>query len=297
LTKRRLEQRPGRKEGGRAQDVRQAAAPALRRFTIKSWALTSQVLQQRRGRVGLLDLMGFYDWLGESNLRSILRRLPASPCRAGCAHCCYVGPDRPDLLPIELFRIITYLSETSAQAHVAAQLAVPRDDDRKAPCLFLSGERCTIYPVRPMRCRAQHSPDVVACRESHAGRRPTFPLLREPALLFMSITTGIRLGLLDAGLEHASLSTAKAVTLALDDPHALDRWLAGELVFGEAAFPATGGEERNLGRLAQSARRELQSEQAQLQPVLSIFGEHPGAWYAYTTSGVAPLGGARSRSA
>jgi len=294
LTKKRPEQRPDTKEGARAQ----AAAPALRRFTIKSWALTSQVLQQRRGRVGLLDLMGFYDWLGESNLRSILGCLPPLPCRPGCAHCCYVGPDRPDLLPIELFRIVTYLDGLGAQmrAQLATQLRAPWDDP-KAPCLLLSRECCIIYPVRPMRCRAQHSPDVAACRQSHAGQRPTFPLLREPALLYKSIATGIRLGLQDTGLEHAPLSMAKALALALESPSALDRWLAGDSVLGEAVFPGARGEDRNLERFARRTRRELQSEQAQLQPVLSVFEEHPGAWYAYTTSGVAPLGGARSRSA
>jgi hypothetical protein len=297
LAQKRPKQRRNKAGTERRQDERQAVSSALRRFTVKSWALTSHVLQERRARLGLLDLMGFYDWLGESNLRSILRRLPPLPCRAGCAYCCYVGSDRPDLLPIELFRIITWLNETSAQmrTYLAVQLAVPRDD-RKAPCLFLSGERCTIYAVRPMRCRAQHSPDVVACRQSHAGQRPTFPLLREPALLFKSIATGIRLGLRDAGLEHASLSMAKAMTLALDDPQVLDRWLLGQPVFGEAAYPGAGSEERDLGRFAQSARRERQSEQTQLQPVLSVFEERPGAWYAYTTSGIAPLGTARAIS-
>jgi hypothetical protein len=297
LAQKRPRQRRDTARTERRQDERPAVSSVLRRFTIKSWALTSQVLQERRNRVGLLDLMGFYDWLGESNLKSILRHLPPLPCRAGCAYCCYVGSDRPDLLPIELFRIVTYLNEADAhvRAHVAAQLGAPRDDP-KAPCLFLSGERCTIYRVRPMRCRAQHSPDVVACRESHAGQRPTFPLLREPALLFKSIATGIRLGLRDAGLEHAPLSMAKAMTLALEDARALERWLAGESVFREAAYPGVGREEKDLGRLARHARPELQSEQAPLQPVLSIFGERPGAWYAYTTSGLTPFGSAGPRS-
>jgi hypothetical protein len=294
LSKRRSKQRSEQRAAGRVQDT----APALQRFTIKSWALTAQVLREHRGRVGLLDLMGFYDWLGERSLRSILGRLPPLPCKPGCAHCCYVGPDRPDLLPIELLRIVTYLDRLGAQvrAQLAARLRAPRDDP-KAPCLLLSQECCIIYPVRPMRCRAQHSPDVVACRQSHAGQRPTFPLLREPALLFKSITTGIRLGMRDAGLEHTPLSMAKALQLALEQPQLLDRWLAGESVFGEAAFPGSRGEDRNLERFARRVRRELRSEQVQLQPVLSVFEERPGAWYAYTTTGAAPIGTERSRSA
>lgn len=297
MAQKRPKQRRHKAKTEHRRDESQAVSSALRRFTIKSWALSAEALQDRPDSTRLLDLMGFYDWLGDSNLRSILRHLPPLPCRSGCAYCCYVGPDRPDLLPIELFRIITYLDGLGSQvrAQLAATLRALRNDP-KAPCLFLSREYCIIYPVRPMRCRAQHSPDVGACRRSYTGQRPTFPLLREPALLFKSIATGIRLGLRDAGLQHAPLSMAKAMTLALEDAQALERWLAGEPVFREAAYPGTGGEERDLGRLARHARPELQSEQAQLQPVLSTFGERPGAWYRYTTSGTAPFGAAGSRS-
>jgi hypothetical protein len=296
LTKRRGRQGSAKAGTARTQGARQSPAPALRRFTIKSWALTEQLLQGHRDRTRLLDLMGFYDWLGDSNLKSMLSGMPPLPCKAGCAYCCYVGPDRPDLLPVELYRIAAYLAETSigVRTHVMARLEA--QDDPKAPCLFLSDERCTIYPVRPMRCRAQHSPDVVACRQSYAGQRPTFPLLREPALLLKSIGTGIRLGLQQAGLEHTPLSATKAVRLALERPEALDRWLAGEPVFGEATYPGAEGEARNLARFALRARRELAFEETQLQPVLSVFGERAGAWYAYTRTGVAPIGMARPRS-
>lgn len=36
-----------------------------------------------------------------------------------------------------------------------------------------------------MRCRAQNSPDVEACRRNYLGQRETIPLFSEMALLYM----------------------------------------------------------------------------------------------------------------
>lgn len=50
------------------------------------------------------------------------------------------------------------------------------------PCIH-----CLVYPVRPMRCRAQNSPDVEACRRNYLGQRETIPLFSEIALLYMYV--------------------------------------------------------------------------------------------------------------
>jgi hypothetical protein len=99
---------------------------------VSGWAVVAQVLRQRRDRTAMRDLLGFYDWLGDSNLDAILRQMPPLPCRAGCAYCCYVGPDRPDLLPSELLRIVTFLRDVgSATALPEVEALAP--DHRHAP--------------------------------------------------------------------------------------------------------------------------------------------------------------------
>ena len=180
----------------------------LRRFTMRGWAVVAQVLRQRRDRTAMLDLLGFYDWLGDSNLDVIKRRMPPLPCRAGCAYCCYVGPERPDLLPSELLRIVAFLrhvDSATALAEVETRMHggfYATTQEAKPPCLFLSQSRCLIYPVRPMRCRAQHSPDRSACERHYLGQQATMPLIRDPALLFKSLQIGMRIGLHEAGLQN-----------------------------------------------------------------------------------------------
>jgi hypothetical protein len=263
----------------------------LRRFTTSAWAICARVLERRRDLSAILDLMGFFDWLGDQNLARIVHALPPLPCRSGCAYCCYVGTDRPDLLAPEALRIAAFLREEGSRAlplvlERLAQAEGSPGHDPKTPCLFLHQERCLVYAVRPMRCRAQHSPDRDACRQSYLGTRETMPLLREPALLFKSIQTGMRLALRELGVQHTNLALTGAVRIALGEPGSLERWMSGQAVFAE--YPDDTGEEHALDRLARQAKRQLQSEARALQRVLSLLTEQPGAWAAYTTSGTMP---------
>ena len=66
---------------GGAQAGSVAQGGNLRRLTLSSWAVVAQVLRLRRDQTTILDLLGFLDWLGESNLERILRQLPPLPCR------------------------------------------------------------------------------------------------------------------------------------------------------------------------------------------------------------------------
>lgn len=272
----------------------------LRRFTLKSWATSAQVLSARRDLATILDLLGFLHWLGDKNVEAIKRNHPPLPCKAGCAWCCYVGDDRPDLLPAELPGIVAFLSSSDpaglaqvkdrlqAARHEAAQLdeAVPAG---RSPCLFLHQGRCLIYPVRPLRCRAQFSPDAEACRQSYLGRRETMPLLSEPALLYHSLRTGLRLGLREAGMYDAPLRLSAGVTLALKEPGVLARWLAErESALEAVRYPQAADEERLLRQFARQARRQAEAEKETMRQVIAMLLQRPGAWAAYSTNGVEP---------
>jgi hypothetical protein len=266
-----------------------------RRLTLSSWAVVSQVLRLRRDETTVLDLLGFLDWVGDSNLERIVRQLPPLPCRAGCAFCCYVGPSRPDLLPIELYRIIAFLRRqdgTEALADVQARL---RDNAygsgiAKPPCLFLSQERCLVYPVRPLRCRAQHSPDRAACERYYLGRQPAMPLLRDPALLFKSLQIGVRMGMREIGLQDNRLALDSALRLALlEQPDALEEWLKGRSTFNAAALSEESNEGEHLRQLQQQPKSEVRTEARRLSKVVASLIEQPGAWTLYSTTGKVPL--------
>ena len=281
--------------GQRSGDVGQGN---LRRFTLSAWALSASVLAQRCDRTALFDLLGFLHWLGDQNAAAIRQGHPPLPCKSGCSYCCYVGPDRPDLLGPEVLRIAAFLGDAGGRrlAEVRARLnrsRVPAGDSTgrepgRQPCLFLDQERCLIYPVRPLRCRAQYSPDVEACRQYHVGQRPTMPLLSELALLYQSLLVGFRLGMEEEGLSAADLALEGAIRAALREPDASRRWLNCEPLFEASRLPDQADEEKLMVRLARQARREVQGEKGRLEQLVTAFMDKPGAWCLYSTTGVAP---------
>jgi len=238
--------------------------------------------------------VAFFDWLGDSNLTQIKRSLPPLPCQAGCAYCCYVGPERPDLLAPELLRIVDYLSQERSAALLAEVQSRLRDPHyaaqaEKPPCLFLSQEHCTIYPVRPMRCRAQHSPDRAACRSHYLGQQATMPLLREPALLYKSLQIGLRLGLREVKLQNKRLALDGALRLALlEQPDALEQWVAGKTVWDAVALPEEADEGQLLDQFQGRARGEMHAEARRLIQVITTLVEQPGAWALYPSTGKSP---------
>jgi Fe-S-cluster containining protein len=284
----------GRSAGAPRQTTGDSGAN-LRRFTLSGWAVVAQTMRQRRDQAALLDLLGFFDWLGDSNLEAILRGRPPLPCWTGCSFCCYVGPDRPDLLPAELLRIVSYLRDPARAATLAEVLARLRaapdkGAERKAPCFFLHEGRCAIYAVRPMRCRAQHSPDREACERYFVGEQGTMPLIREPALLYKSLQIGMRTGLHEAGLQDVRLAMDAALRVALlKEPDAPQRWLQGQAVFDRAALPERADEGQLLAQLRRQARGQVRAEARRLHKVLLSLLERPGAWALYSTTGESPL--------
>ena len=287
----------GRQRTSRPSQARPGQAN-VKRFTTGAWAVSAQVLGQRRDRTALFDLLGFLHWLSDQNAAAIKQHRPPLPCKPGCCYCCYVGPDRPDLLGSEALRIAAFLNDAGGGrlAQVRSRLAQvgtaigdgsEREPGRQ-PCLFLDQERCLVYPVRPLRCRAQYSPDVEACRQYHVGQRATMPLLSELALLYQSLLVGFRLGLEEAGLSGAGLALTPAITAALEEPDVSRRWLNHEAVFEASRLAQQADEERLMARLARQARNEVQGEKERMQPLVSLFLDRPGAWALYSTTGVAP---------
>lgn len=100
-------------------------------------------------------------------------------CRAGCEHCCIVNVAvlLPEARSIACF-IENRLSQDRLDELVERLSRLDRDtrclDDEerimsRAKCAFLSHEKsCSIYPVRPLLCRAVTSIDAEDCREALA---------------------------------------------------------------------------------------------------------------------------------
>jgi Fe-S-cluster containining protein len=100
-------------------------------------------------------------------------------CHAGCGHCCIVNVA---VLAPEIDAIIAYLSRRMPR-HQLRRLALRAEelfhqvhglDDverliTRRACLLLDGSGCcSIYPVRPLLCRALTSTDAKRCQEAIA---------------------------------------------------------------------------------------------------------------------------------
>jgi len=105
-----------------------------------------------------------------------------SACSAGCSYCCHV---HVEVTRAEVAVIAGHLA--SNRAAVVAKLSntvrvvSSMDHDQrwaaKIPCALLGDDgRCTIYEVRPLRCRAFHSFSLDACREAFAGPHEPDPV-------------------------------------------------------------------------------------------------------------------------
>jgi len=111
---------------------------------------------------------------------------PPPACVVGCSSCCHV---HVDVTSPELFAIARYLERTLSPGalttlrqrlalHVA-RVAPLSDEARwaaRVPCALLdSSGRCSVYPVRPLRCRAFHSCSADTCRSAFEGRHDVEP--------------------------------------------------------------------------------------------------------------------------
>ena len=177
---------------------------------------------------------------------------PGSPepaCSAGCSYCCHVHVDVtvPELLAIAAHIDRTWTPE--ARASLRGRLAARASDvegltcaerwEAQIPCALLGdGGRCSIYEVRPLRCRALHASSVDPCREAFEGEGRGGGA--GPALIphlnraLDAAEEGYDRALLGASLSADGHRLEIGLLLALDDPEAGLRWLSGGQPFARA---------------------------------------------------------------
>ncbi len=176
---------------------------------------------------------------------SVLEAAVPIACQKGCHWCCHL---KVSVTAPEVFWIAAYLrreappSQLSAVSERAARLAQdPRifSSDAKAeahiPCPLLSDRgACSVHAVRPLTCRGYTSTDAEVCRRMLDDDSELVtvnePLARELA----AVSLGLLAGIGAAGLQGELLELTAALHIALAEPDALPRWLAGEPVFAAA---------------------------------------------------------------
>ncbi len=185
------------------------------------------------------------------------RRQPAFACTAGCAWCCH---QQVALEPVEAIAIAHHIETQftpAEQTAVKQRIAVLATKTKgmsnlawarlKTPCAFLVGGECSIYAVRPLRCRGVYSRDAEHCRwamenpdeyfDHRSRRQGTGPYPIEPRQIVDTAATGFAVAERDFGLQCQTLTLMGALNMLLEQPDLSGRYLAGEPVFVPALLP------------------------------------------------------------
>jgi Fe-S-cluster containining protein len=169
----------------------------------------------------------------------------APQCAETCTACCYqkVACTIP-----EAFGIAAFLGERGREALDRAAEAAERlhgetaslDDfgrvKTRLPCPLLVDQRCSVYELRPISCRAVYSADRSACENFYFNfafdtRIPHYDLMIEA---HGQMLLGYGRALEQLGLDGGIVELGSALAIILRQTDTIDRYLAGERVF-EAA--------------------------------------------------------------
>ncbi len=169
----------------------------------------------------------------------------AIACESGCDACCY---NQVELTPPEALlighHIEKYFSKAAKDlllAHVAriiqlttgkgkAEMAARR---RQIPCPLLANRTCSVYPIRPLVCRAMHGLDAARCEaELRAGSLAASSYYAHRHEIALSVSAGVLAGCREMGCQAVTLNLAQALHDFFSQENPVERWINGEDVFG-----------------------------------------------------------------
>ena len=168
-------------------------------------------------------------------------------CREGCWYCCYL---KVGVRPEEAFSIVDFVREhftpeqsreiraaVAANAKVMRQLPAPERLMAALKCPFLRDGGCSIYEVRPARCRSFHAVDVSGCQQSYEQPRNLDILNSFVPEIFTAgeahrdaYNTAVR----TLGLDAAVYEMNTALEECLTDPRPLRRYEKGRPAFSRS---------------------------------------------------------------
>jgi Fe-S-cluster containining protein len=168
-------------------------------------------------------------------------------CKASCSYCCYgrVGVIAPEVIVLSnQFRksySSDYLTNLLKKIELcASQVRGLSSRQRVAqhiacPLLSENGE-CSIYKVRPIRCRGWNAFDPIQCRSYWFAASET--KIPDGIAIYDNIGRYILSAIIEALRESRikadQLEFITALEIALNDSSVEDRWLNGEDVFHNA---------------------------------------------------------------
>ena len=166
-------------------------------------------------------------------------------CQAGCYYCCFY---QVVLTPPEALLIGDYVDgayskkdKEGLKERISRVLTLTAGKSREervqvwhdTPCIFLAGDRCSVYAVRPFVCRAWHSLDASDCRQAFDSCNPWqgIDCHMHRYHIFESVRAGINTATTDFGCQGETMEMAMAIQQYLNHGNPIEAWLQGKPVF------------------------------------------------------------------
>lgn len=170
---------------------------------------------------------------------------PIKPaCKAGCAFCCHY---KVEVRAHEMLLIKDYMSKTFSAEKIAAVLAEAEANaaiirtltpeqhlTTNLKCTLLQDNQCSIYPVRPFRCRNFHSTDAHACEQSHgdpSNMEIATGMIEDVAMFADAHTQGFEAAAEQTGRDARVYDFTTALLEVFTEPNAAKRYKTGKKTF------------------------------------------------------------------
>lgn len=167
-------------------------------------------------------------------------------CKSGCWYCCHY---KVDVRAEEVFQIVEHVrarftparqqrlqNDVAENAKTLEGLSREQQLTANLQCPLLEDGQCSVYAVRPARCRTFHATDVTGCRKSwEEPDNLRIPNTLVPELLYTGEAhlKGVRQAFADAGYDGRVYELNAALVMALESFTAKRRYEKHKRAFVE----------------------------------------------------------------
>lgn len=189
------------------------------------------------------SLVRFYDRLDQTIQVSTQLSTIKPVCREGCAYCCYY---KVEAKAIEILAIQHYAKSRLSTAQMTRIIEQAQHNIEQTQhlsytqqlmtnqrCAFLLEQRCTIYPVRPSKCRNFHATEVEGCKKSVEEPEADVPNSIVPLIHASAhgVSDGFEQTVAAAGKDARVYDLNSAFLEAIHNPAVAKRFASGKKTF------------------------------------------------------------------
>lgn len=181
-------------------------------------------------------------------IATAIEESPTKPaCKAGCSYCCYYKVEvkahemllihehmQKNLAPALKSQI---LESAKTNAELIRTLTPQEHLSTNIKCPFLIENQCSIYEVRPFRCRSFHAVKVDGCEASYANPSDfsiATELIEDVSHFSDALSQGFEASAMDSGYDHRTYDLTTALLEVFADDAVEKRYKRGKKVFKTA---------------------------------------------------------------